>query len=202
MYGQKEKESVKKEPHDDLSNVVRLQIHSCELIHTISITGKSYQVFLGNDVQLQDAELFCCDSNGVLAVDTTFNLCGSWFTDTCYYNKRLVNSDGHNPVFLGPTLIHFIKDQKSPKIRNLHTIGTDHEMAISNGFSPVLPNLNLFLRIHRLDQGDKQKISNLVLQKGAKQAIIATTVSTVVGTLEFKNMVWQILQIMTTFMQN
>ena len=53
MYGQKEKESVKKEPHDDLSNIVRLQIHSCELIHTIFITGKSYQVFLGNDVQLQ-----------------------------------------------------------------------------------------------------------------------------------------------------
>ena len=53
MYGQKEKESVKKEPHYDLSNIVHLQIHSYELIHTISITGKSYQVFLGNDVQLQ-----------------------------------------------------------------------------------------------------------------------------------------------------
>ena len=126
----------------------------------------------------------------------------SRFTDTCYYNKRLVNSDGHNPVFLGPTLIHFIKDQKSPKIRNLHTIGTDHEMVICNGFSSVLPNLNLFLCIYHLEQADKQKISNLVLQKGAKQSIIATTVSTVAGTLEFKNMVWQILQIMTTFMQN
>ena len=114
----------------------------------------------------------------------------SRFTDTCYYNKRLVNSDGHNPVFLGLTLIHFIKDQKSPKIRNLHTIGIDHEMVIFNGFFSVLPNLNLFLCIYHLEQADKQKISNLVLQKGAKQSIIATTVSTVAGTLEFKNMVW------------
>ena len=71
---------MKKEPHDDLSNVIRLQSQSCELIRTISITGKSYQVFLGNDVQLQDVELFCCDNDGVLSVDTTFNLCDSWVT--------------------------------------------------------------------------------------------------------------------------
>ena len=56
---------MKEEPHDDLSNAIRLQNQSCELIRTISITGKSYQVFLGNDVQLQNAELFCCDNNGV-----------------------------------------------------------------------------------------------------------------------------------------
>ena len=59
-------------PHDDLSNLIRLQNQSCKLI-----SGKSYQVFLGNDVQLQDVELFCCDNNGVILVDTTFNLCDS-----------------------------------------------------------------------------------------------------------------------------
>ena len=181
----KEKESVKEEPHDDLSNAIRLQNQSCELIRTISITGKSYQVFLGNDVQLQDVELFCCDNNGVISVDTTFNRRDSWVTDTCYYNKRLVNSDGHSPVFLGPTLIHFQKDSSifrrfllemcahNPKIRDLRTIGRDQEMAIFNGFSSILQNLNLLLCVYHLEQGDKQKISNLVYQKGAKQAIIA-----------------------------
>ena len=181
----KEKESVKEEPYDDLSNAIRLQNQSCELIRTISITGKSYQVFLGNDVQLQDVELFCCDNNGVISVDTTFNRRDSWVTDTCYYNKRLVNSDGHNPVFLGPTLIHFQKDSSifrqfllemcahNPKIRDLRTIGRDQEMAIFNGFSSILQNLNLLLCVYHLEQGDKQKISNLVYQKGAKQAIIA-----------------------------
>ena len=98
VYRQKEKKSVKKQPHDDLSNVICLQCQSCELIRTISITGKRYQVFLGKDVQLRDVQLFCCDNkNSVLSVDTTFNLCDNWVTYTCYYNKRLMNSDGHNP---------------------------------------------------------------------------------------------------------
>ena len=61
----------------------------------------------------------------------------------------------------------------NPKIRDLRTIGTDQEMAIFNGFSSILPNLNLLLCVYHLEQGDKQKISNLVHQKGAKQAIIA-----------------------------
>ena len=176
MYRQKEKESVKKEPDDDLSNVIRLQNRNCELIRTISIAGKSYQIFLGKDVELQDVGLFCCDNNGVLSVHTTFNLCDSRVTDTCYYNKRLVNSDD-NPVFLGPTLIYFEKDSSifrrfllkmcahNPKIRYLRTIRTDQEMTVFNGFSSILPNLNLLLCVYHLEEGDKQKISNLVHQK-------------------------------------
>ena len=61
----------------------------------------------------------------------------------------------------------------NPKIRDLRTIGTDQEMAIFNGFSSTLPNLNSFLCVYHLEQGDKQKISNLGHQKGAKKAIIA-----------------------------
>ena len=153
---QKEKESAKKELHNDLSNVIRMQSQSCELIRKISTPGKSYQVFLGNDVQLQDVELFYCDNNGVLSVDTTFNLCDSWVTDTCYYNKKLLNSDGHNPAFLDPTLVHFQKDSSifcwfllemcahNAKIRDLCTIGTAQEITIFNSFSSILPNLYLW----------------------------------------------------------
>ena len=46
-------------------------------------------------------------------------------------------------------------------------------MAIFNGFPSILPNLNLLLCTYYLEQRDKQKISNLVHQKGPKQAIIA-----------------------------
>ena len=96
-----------------------------------------------------------------------------------------MNSDGHNPVFLDPTLIHFQKYSSifrrfllemcahNPKIRDLRTIATDQEMGILNGFSSVLPNMNLLLCVYQLEQGDKQKISNLVHQKVAKQAITA-----------------------------
>ena len=74
-----------------------------------------------------------------------------------------MNSDGHNPVFLGPTLTHFQKDPSifrrfllemcahSPKIRDLRTIGTDQEMAIFNGFYSILPNLNLLLCVYHLE---------------------------------------------------
>ena len=61
----------------------------------------------------------------------------------------------------------------NPKIRDLCTITADQEMAIFNGFSSILPNLNFLLCVYHLEQEDKQKISNLVHQKKAKQAIIA-----------------------------
>ena len=45
-------------------------------------------------------------------------------------------------------------------------------MTIFNSFSSILPNLYLLLWVYHLEQRDKQKISNLFRQKGAKQAII------------------------------
>ena len=54
-------------------------------------------------------------------------------------------------------------------------------MVIFNGFSSILPNLNLLLCIYHLEQGDKQKISNLVHQKGAKQAIIVNIYCCIYG---------------------
>ena len=95
-----------------------------------------------------------------------------------------MNSDD-NPEFLGPTLIHFQRHSSifrrfllemcahNPKIRDLRTLGTDQEIPIFDGFSSILPNLNFLLCVYHLEQGDKQKLCNLVHQKGAKQAIIA-----------------------------
>ena len=42
----------------------------------------------------------------------------------------------------------------NPKIRDLRTIERDQEMAIFNGFSSILPNLNLLLCVYHLEQGD------------------------------------------------
>ena len=111
---------------------------------------------------VRSPSLFCCDNNGVLSVNTFFILCDSWVTDTCYYNKSLLNSFGHYLVFLGPTFIHFEKDSSifrrfllemcthNTKIKDLRTIGRDQEMAIFNGFSSILPNLNLLLCVYHL----------------------------------------------------
>ena len=96
---------------------------------------------------------FCCDGNSVLSVDTTFNMCKNWLTDTCYSNMRLVTSDGKHPVFLGPVLIHFEKNSfifqrfikelcfLNPKIEAVKGIGTDKEKAIFNGFSKEIKDI-------------------------------------------------------------
>ena len=37
---------------------------------------------------------FACADSNVLSVDTTFNLCKNWLTDTCYNNIRLETLEG------------------------------------------------------------------------------------------------------------
>ena len=83
----------------------------------------------------------CCDSDNVLCIDTTFNLCSSWATDCCYNNDGLRTNEGKHPIFLGQAIVHFEKDvflfsrfssemlAYQPAISNLQTIGTDIEKA-------------------------------------------------------------------------
>ena len=62
----------------------------------------AYYVFVYTDRQLHDIKQFCSrkDDTVPLAIDTTFNLCDLWLTDTSYGNKRLLNeSTGTSPVF-------------------------------------------------------------------------------------------------------
>ena len=87
-----------------------LKIKTMNLVKTLASLSKSYHVFLANDVQLHDEDLFCCKQNGILSLDTTFNICTNSITDSCYRNQRLQNIDGQHPVFLDPSLIHFQRD--------------------------------------------------------------------------------------------
>ena len=89
-------------------------------------------------------------------MNTIFNLCNVWVTDTCYHNKRIVNLEtGNNSILLGPTLFHFTKDDKTflrlalerldtePELINLKTIGADIEHTIAKGFKRIIPNIKL-----------------------------------------------------------
>ena len=83
-------------------------------LKTVTVTDQSYIPFAYTEKQVSDIEKFCCKSTEarVFAVDTTFNLCNLWITDTSYRNKRLVNIiDGKTPVHLGPIMLHFTKDE-------------------------------------------------------------------------------------------
>ena len=94
----------------ELSTAIMLQRSDPEFIKTISCIRDSYYIFLGTTIQLDDVVKMCCDSDNVLCIDTTFNLCSSWVTDCCYINDRLTTNEGKHQIFLGLAIVHFEKD--------------------------------------------------------------------------------------------
>ena len=121
--------------------------------------------------------------NEVLCINTTFNLCEYWLTD--YGNLRLETNEGKHPIFIGPSMIHFKRDEflfsrfisemcsYQSNIRLLKIIGTDQDRAIYNGFSAQIPELNLLLCLFHLEKGDRKKLLQLNPQKGAVNVILA-----------------------------
>ena len=70
---------------DELTHLLQLQ-HEYDIVRQISMKKTAYYAFLYSDRQLNDIEKFCC-CNGIsdpLAIDTTFDLCDLWLTDTSY----------------------------------------------------------------------------------------------------------------------
>ena len=138
-----------------------------------------YYIFLATDVQLSDVAKFCCDENNVFYVDTTFNLCKNWVSDSCFNNARLETSKGKHPIFHGPSMIHFEKTELifshfinemctfEPPIRSLKSIGTDLERTIFNGCASQITDLRLFLCALHLQKSDKRKLQQLVPKKGS-----------------------------------
>ena len=163
---------------DELASFIRYQKSHQDFLRTVACLQSSYYVFLGDNKQLDDVAKFCCEMNEVLCIDTTFNLCENWITDTCYRNLRLENSEGNHPIFMGPCIIHFQKDEfvfnrfisemcsYQQKIKDLKTIGTDLEKAIFNGFKTQLKDLNLLLCVYHLEKNDRKKL--LTLSKEGK----------------------------------
>ena len=161
--------------HYQLNHSVLILISS-KLFHVIR---DSYYIFLVTDVQLSDVAKFCCEENNVFFVDTTFNLCKHWFTDS-YYNTRLERREGKHPTFLGLSMIHFVKTELifsrfinemctfEPSIRLLKSIGTDLERATFNGFASQITDLKLFLCALHLQKSDKRKLQQLVPKKGSE----------------------------------
>ena len=115
------------------------------IVQTISAVKSAYFLFLYNDRQINDIKRFCCEGSNpfVLPIDTTFNLCNLWITDTSYRNKRLINREsGKNLIFVGPMMFHFTKDEGALdrfalellaadlKLIELKNIGVDMESTI------------------------------------------------------------------------
>ena len=113
------------------------------------------------------------------AVDTTFNLCDLWITDTFYRNKHLVNIiEGGTPVHLSPINLHFTKDKKTfgrfkleillanPNLKNISFIRVDLESAIFTGWKTMIPGLCRLRCVCHLMKQDKSKLADLLPKTG------------------------------------
>ena len=166
------------QPLTDLDRLIMEQRNPESPVQTVLVSQDNYVAFIYTYKQLRDIELFCCDPDDnnacVLGIDTTFKLCDMWITDTSYRNKRLVSLRyKDHPVYLGPLMLHFTKDEETfrrfllemlganPGLLNLHTIGTDMESAIFNGFHSILIKLFLLLCVRHLQERDEKAIEKL-----------------------------------------
>ena len=171
--------------NDELLKLVQAQRNPESLTKTVTVTGEHYLTFAYNEKQIQDIDKFCTTEleASVLAVDTTFNLCDMWITDTSYRNKRLLNpTTGKHLVFLSPVMLHFSKNEKTfgrfalelvsanPKLKDLKKIGVDLESAIFNGFSNIIPRVSRLVCGHHLKKRDESELLNL-LGKTRKSAV-------------------------------
>ena len=187
VYRQKEKlkSKVKPEDSDELIALIKYQRERNNFLRSVVCIEQSYYGFISNDTQLNDIAQFCCEDSNVLSIDTTFNLCENWLTDTCYKNLRLETVEGKHPIYLGPCILHFRKDAFTfnrffremcsfdRRIQMLKVIGTDQDMAIYNGFSIENPELKLLLCVYHLEKSDRHKLSQLRPKKGATNKILA-----------------------------
>ena len=175
------KGGAENEQTDEKEEIFKMlhQLWEIDKVHSI-IIKKEFFFIITTEETAQDIKQFCCGTNAfVLGVDTTFNLCNMCLTDTCYHNRIIINlKTGNNPNFLGPTLFHFTKDDKTfsrlalelldneSELMNLKTIGADIEESISKGLlkrgiaknsllKRVIPDIKVLYCVRHLTQRDE-----------------------------------------------
>ena len=163
-------------PQSDLERLISAQRDFSSPVRTVVVSGDSYLAFLYTEKQLKDIELFCCDPNDnkscVLGIDT-FKLCNMSINDTSYHNKlRLSSRTRKSPVYLGPVMMHFTKDEgtfrrfcvelisANAQLINLKKVGGDMEAAIFNGFQSIISKLLQLYCARYLQQRDEKAIDS------------------------------------------
>ena len=137
-----------------LSVLYRTKEEDSNFIRDVSLGRDSLSVVLGSDVQLAEMEKFCTEEImfTVIQIDPTFNLGPYECTPISYKNLLLERkSTGKPPVFVGPLLIHYNKDERTyrdflNKLKSLRaglqeiiSFGTDGEMALVNVLQSCFP---------------------------------------------------------------
>ena len=144
---------VNKENNNELLQVIEEQKKN-GMIESIIINNKAHFFSMYSSNQIEDITKFCCpESNtSVLGIDTTFNLCDLWVTESCYKNTQTANcTTGNHLVFLGPLMFHFTKDKSTfscfglekmaidSNISHLTMVGTNMDESVYNVVKAVIP---------------------------------------------------------------
>ena len=152
---------------------------------------------LASDYQLNDLECFCTDEDeyAILGVDPTFNLGDFSLTVTTYRHLMLESRrTGKPPVLLGPMFAHQKKEMNSyhsfasalvglkPSLSNLKCLGTDGELALSNGFSLSFPHCKHILCFLHVRKNISHKLSELGIHGINAKSIIHDIFGHQVGT--------------------
>ena len=88
-------------------------LQSNYLLQSVTFTKQHYVALNLLLQMLNDLHHFCVLGNFILWVDTTFELVeGLWLTDTTHSNEALVDLNGKNPEFPGPSFWHLRKSRE------------------------------------------------------------------------------------------
>ena len=173
--------TISQQANDHLHMLLRTQRDSDSFLKTVTVIDQLYIAFAYTEKQLSDIEKFCCKSTeaGVFAVDTTYNLCDLWITDTSYRNKYLVNTiDGGTPVHLVPVMLHFTKDEKTfgrfrlenlstnQNLKNISFIGVELKSAIFIALKTMIPGLRRLICVRHVMKRDESKLSDHLPKTG------------------------------------
>ena len=162
------------EMYDDILQVfTQMKKEGSRFIRNIVLTPDEYLVTAYSDAELNDTETFCVNGNNVLLLDTTFDVCDMWLSDTAYQNRRLVNDKLKHLWFFGPILFHMKKTPETfsrfcmdlvaskAEIRKLPILGTDLEKALFQGFKVIIPTMQSLLCVKHMSERDQKKLTSL-----------------------------------------
>ena len=170
----------------ELDMLIQAVKASNSFVKVLKVESDRYTVIAFKDHMLKDIKRFCVDGEGILCVDTTFDLVpGLWITDTCYQCKALYDINNNNPHFPGPMMFHFKKDSKEFRtfgselvnqceaLSELKKIGHDLDAATATGFARAFPNAQNLWCTEHLQNRTKEKLRKMHVNERVQNKIMS-----------------------------
>ena len=138
---------------------------------------------------LEDMRRFCTcrtPTKSPFIVDTTFNICDYYFTQTAYMNLSVVlKHTGKHPWFPGPLLVHRSKKQEvfqyfwqsvkrdCPALEDLAILGTDEDEGMANGILSETSGTIHLLGQEHVRLNIERKLDEFDFPSAAKRRVVS-----------------------------